>query len=497
MSQSLTTRTLNGFTWSTASMVANSVVQIGYMAIMSRLLEPAAFGLVAMAGIILRFGSYFANMGMGQALIQKKELENEDIRAAFTSSLLLGLFFGGGIYLLAPLALYIFDDINVIHIIRVMSLSFLFTSLNTTSVSLLRRRLEFRLLSIVEIFSYVVVYAGTGITLAINGFGVWSIVFAGLSQSLSSAILLYLLVRHDIRLLFNWNRYKPLLSFGGRISFIGFLEFLGSNLDKIAIGHFLGAGMLGLYDRIFILIQMPIQNLTSSISKVLFPALSTIQSETKRLKNIYLSSISLVGYVIIPACVGASVAADELVLVLLGEKWATAIPVFQILAFVTPLNLLSHFGGVVCEARGVLNAKVWLQVIYFMLLAVLFYSFNKYGLIGFAYSLLIAEFIRHISYIFITHSFLQYKFGEAARSYFPPIISAIIIGVAMYLLKQVLIQLAVPMGLRLTIEIPFGALLLIMLMFFNFNRSIRIVLNDRLISKINLFQGPFFANFFK
>lgn len=93
--KNLTTTTLHSMTWTTAATVVTSVMQIGYTAVMARLLPPAAFGLVALAGVVLRFGTYFAQMGMAQAIIQKPELTEEDIRAAFTSSALLGVLFFG------------------------------------------------------------------------------------------------------------------------------------------------------------------------------------------------------------------------------------------------------------------------------------------------------------------------------------------------------------------------------------------------------------------
>ena len=105
---------------------------------MARLLEPAAFGLVAMAGLILRFGSYFAQMGIERAVIQKKEINEEDIRSSFTLSVFLGIFFFLLLWFLAPLALYIFNNEKVVIIIKVMAFSFLITGLSTTSLGILK-----------------------------------------------------------------------------------------------------------------------------------------------------------------------------------------------------------------------------------------------------------------------------------------------------------------------------------------------------------------------
>lgn len=160
---------------------------------MARLLDPAAFGLVAMSGVVLRFGSYFAQMGIGPALVQKENLSAEDISAGFTSCFLLSIIFFILAWLLAPLSTYLFDNTALIPIIRVMALSFVLTGLSTTATSLLRRNLEFGSLAIIDIASYALGYGAVGVVLAFNGFGVWSLVVAALSQGVLSASLAYLL----------------------------------------------------------------------------------------------------------------------------------------------------------------------------------------------------------------------------------------------------------------------------------------------------------------
>ena len=103
-------------TWTTAATIVTSVLQIGYTAVMARLLPPAAFGLVALAGVVLRFGGFFAQMGMAQAIVQKPELTDEDVRAAFTSSVLLGAVFAGAMVVGAPLARLVFQQHQVVQL---------------------------------------------------------------------------------------------------------------------------------------------------------------------------------------------------------------------------------------------------------------------------------------------------------------------------------------------------------------------------------------------
>src|SRR4028118_2182460 len=144
MSQTLTSKTIRGVQWTTISTIFVSITQIGSMSIMARLLDPSAFGIIAISGVILRFASYFANMGLSQALVQKEEVTTYNIRAAFTASLLLSSFFYLVIWLLAPFATKIMANSDVTPIVRVMGLNFIIGGLGSAAYSLIRRSLEFK-----------------------------------------------------------------------------------------------------------------------------------------------------------------------------------------------------------------------------------------------------------------------------------------------------------------------------------------------------------------
>ena len=482
MNENLTSKTFHGLKWSYFSTIVNALLQIGFTAIMARLLEPAAFGLIAMAGVVLRFGAYFAQMGVGQALIQKAELTQEEIRAAFTSSALLGVAFSLLTYLIAPLGLLIFDVPEVVPVIRWMGFSFLFTGLSTTAVSLLRRKLDFRSLAIIEIVSYVIGYGLIGVAFASVGFGVWSLVAATLSQNILTMALSYLFNRHRVSLIFGWKFYKPLYSFGSRISFISFFEFIGSNLDTIAIGHFLGPASLGIYNRAFMLVTLPLYYFTTSFSKVLFPAFSKIQLELERLKNAYLSSITLTAAIVIPTCIGIMVAAQEIVLVLLGPKWTAAIPVLRILSLAVPMSMLLHFGGVLCDATANLNKKFMLQLNYVVMLAILFFLFRRYGVIGFATAVVIGELVRNVAYLLLMRRILSSSYKELFLAHKPGLINGFSIGAAIFLATEALHGAGSPIWLTFSIQLILGSFLIVFLTLVKPQKRLREEIRRRLVS---------------
>ena len=362
MSGTLTSSTLHGLKWSYASNLTIGFLQIGLTAVLARLLEPKAFGLVAMAGVVLRFGSYFAQMGMGRAIVQKHTLTAEDVRVAFTFSTGLSLLFFFLFWLGTPIATWSFDMPELSSLLPVLAFSFVLTGISTTAVGLLRREFNFRLLGLAEILGYVLGYGFVGIFAALSGAGAWSLVYASLTQSAVLAFLALGFTRHEVKPLFSWKRARALLSFGGKISVIGFLEFIGSNLDVLAIGKVLGATSLGLYNRAYMLVNVPMQYLSRSLSRVLLTSFSKIQNEQERVEQSFRMAMLFMGALLFPLCFGIVGGAREIVLAILGEQWTDSIPILRILALSTPFMLLSHVEAVLLEATAKLKIKVYVQL---------------------------------------------------------------------------------------------------------------------------------------
>jgi len=421
---------------------------------MARLLEPAAFGLVAMAGIILRFGGYFAQMGVGSALIQKEDLTSADIRAAFTSSALLGLLFAGITYFAAPLGLYIFDSREVVPIIRVMGLSFFLSGLSTTALSLLRRRLDFRSLAVIEIISYVIGYGVVGIILALEGLGVWSLVIASLSQAGLTVLLAYLCERHILVPSTHWGTHSKLLSFGGRLSVISFLEFIGFNVDTLVIGRVWGAGSLGIYTRSFSIVNLPVQYLTVTFPKVLFPSFAQIQKDIPRLRSAYYSGTMLVAVVAMPLSFAMIPAARELVLTLLGNQWTSGIVILQILAIFVPFNMGTILPAVVCDSTGKLNPKLFLQLSFVGLVIALIAVAYPYGVQVIAAMVVMANIMRFIAYQMLMRKMISISYRDIVKAHVPGLLisAAVVAGIAVvrWLLESL------PTGALLLVEILVG-----------------------------------------
>jgi len=458
--ENLKSAAVRGVQWTTASTVATSIMQIGYTAVMARLLEPAAFGLVAMAGVVLRFGTYFAEMGLGHAIVQRTTISKRDIRAAFTASFGLGVGVALLALLLAPLAVFFLKNADVVPLVRTQALGFVFVGLGITATSLLRREMRFESIAKIEIAAYVLGYGGVGVTLAWAGAGVWSLVAASLAQQLLVALMSYLTVRHSLKFIFGWPAYAPLLGYGSRVSVISFLEFINGNLDTLLIGRLLGTVLLGIYNRAYMLLYLPMYFLTNSLARVAFPAFSKVQDDVPRVRSLYLTSSTLVATVVLPLCAGVAVAAPEMVRALLGEGWEQSIPILRVLCISIPLSMTTMFAGIVADARANLRQKIILNIEFMVLLASLFWFLHGYGLYGIAAAIGTGEVVRTFLYMRITHNDIGIPYRRLLAMYLPGLLNAMAVGLGILAVSVLLRSAGSPHLLTLLLQMLTGALVL-------------------------------------
>ena len=460
---SLTSVTLQGLKWSYLSSFFNVGLQVGVTAVLARVLTPEAFGVVAMAMLFLKFGQYFAQLGVGQAVVQRAELSDRDVRTAFTSAFLLGALFCALFAALAPLTAVLFPKADgVVAIARFMSLTFLAGGLTAATQGLLRRRFAFRSIALAEMGSYVLGYAAVGLALALAGFGAWALAIASVSQAMIGAGVYLVLCRADLGLGLHRDSLIKIYSFGGRVSLIGFEEFIASNLDTLWTARALGPTALGYYTRATNLAIAPLFYVTMSLWRVLLPAFSRVQNELVRLRGAYLQTITLVAIIVMPTSWGAAAAASEIVLTLLGPKWTPAIPVLRVLALAVPFILLTDFAAVVCEATAILNAKIAITAARIVLVLVLLAVLARYGIVGVAGAYGLSAIVTHVAYAVVTVRRLAIPVGDILRTYVPAAPVGVAVGLGLLALHAVLQALDWPSPAILTIQLAVGLAVLLL-----------------------------------
>ncbi len=329
------------------------VANLAYTATLSRLLAPAAFGLVAVANLVVLFVQFFARMGLGSALVQKPDLSEEEIRAASTAGIAVGLACMVLVWILAPALAALFRAPGLPPVLRGLSVSFVFMGWSMTGLGLLRRELRFRTLSIILAGTYVFAYLVVGVGLALLGAGVWSLVAASVTHTAALAIAQYAILRHPLRPVLRWEPYQAVCGYGTRLAGAHLLDYGGSNLDTLTVSRVASTAVLGQYTRAYYLVFQPLTNyLAQALTNVLFSTLSRIQQDLDRLHRAYFSILSIGNLMLFPICAGIAVAAHELVLVVLGPQWNVAVGLVPWFALAGGCHVVSQLTQLLADARG-------------------------------------------------------------------------------------------------------------------------------------------------
>lgn len=451
-------KTIHGIGWGGLSTGVNVLFQLVFMVVMARLLDPVHFGLIAIANVMLRFLTYFAQLGVGPALIQKPELTDGDIRAALTVSLGISILCTIGALLAAPFIADYFAMPMLEPVIQALSVNFLLGGLSAVSMSLLRRDMRFKHVAIVEIIAYVLGYGLVGVALAYHDYGVWALVGAVLSQSSLNALLAYLFCRHTVGWRHHKHQRRHFVSFGTRYSLIGFIEFLSGSLDALIVGKFFGPAAAGIYGRAALLSNLPVQQPANIITRALFPVISRL-GEQRQIASLQISMLVLGSYAF-AISLGMIAAAPDIVWVLLGEKWLEAVPLLQILALAVAPQYLSHLIGVTLDAMGELKPKLRIQAGVLVLQIAAFVVLLPHGVPGVAAAIVLIEWVRFTLMAELAARLLRPPVREFALI-FAIMLSAGLVSFAMVWLAAQALPSAVPRWLHLLAEIFAGGIALL------------------------------------
>jgi lipopolysaccharide exporter len=419
----LTAQTAYGLRWFYLSTVTLMVANLAYTATISRLLDPVAFGLMAMANLVVLFAQFFARMGLASALVQKQELSEEEIRASSSAGIVLGLACLAVIWILAPAVAALFRAPTLPPILRALGVSFVFMGWSMTGLGLLRRQLRFRILSVISMGAYIFGYLVVGVGLALLGAGVWSLVAASVASTAIQAVWQYAVVRHPLRPVLRWQPYRAVCSYGARLSGAHVMNYIGGNLDTFTVSRVASAAALGQYTRAYYLVYQPLGNyVAQALTNVLFSALSRIQQDLARLRRAYLSVLSLGNLVLFPICAGIAVAAQELVQVVLGPQWGLAVGLVPWFALAGGCNVASQLTQLLADARAELNRSLAVQTAYILGLAVLILlalPFLSHGVWVIAAAVAAAETLRYVGYLALARRVLRLPLKRVALAHAP------------------------------------------------------------------------------
>ena len=323
---------IRGIIWSLIQRWGSQAITFTVFLLLARLLEPQAFGLIALATVFLAFVQIFADQGFSSAIIQRGNLEPEHLDTAFWVNVSIGTLLTIIVVTAAGLVAAFLKEPDLVPVLRWLSFSFPLTALSSVQEAILTRELNFKALmlrSLLGIFSGGI----AGVTMALLGFGVWALVGRQLIDAIVDVVVLWTMSRWRPGFRISLRHCKELFSYG--INLIGFriVNFFNRRSGEFLIGYLLGSVALGYYTIAYRIVLIFIEVMIGAIQKLAFPVFSRMQFDLKRLRQAYLEAIQLTSLVAFPVFLGLSVLAPEIIVVAFGEQWIPSISVMQILGF--------------------------------------------------------------------------------------------------------------------------------------------------------------------
>ncbi len=330
---SLKSSVISSLFWKFFERIGTQGVQFIVAIVLARLLAPSDFGLIALVTVFIAIANVFVQSGLNTALIQKKNADNIDFSTVFYASLGLSLVLYGVLFVGAPLiAKFYNNQTSLIPVIRVLGLILLLGAVNSIQEAYVARNMMFKKLFYRSIGA--IIPAGTiGVICAYKGLGVWALVAQQLSNSLLVCIIMWFTVKWRPSLIFSFERWKQLFSFGWKLLCSGLLDTVFRNLQNLIIGKFFSPADLGFYNRGDQFPNLIVNNINTSIQSVMLPSFSSLQDDRVRLKSVARRAISISSFAILPLMAGLAAVAEPLTIVVLGEKWLPAAPFIQICCF--------------------------------------------------------------------------------------------------------------------------------------------------------------------
>ncbi|UCD75707.1 MAG: lipopolysaccharide biosynthesis protein, partial [Phycisphaerales bacterium] len=329
--------------------------------VLAAILGPKDFGVVAMAMAYILFIEMLVAQGMGAAIIQRRELTSDHLDSVFWLIVAASLILAGVSVALSPWWAAVNDLPELTAVIRVLSLSIPIKGLTVVQHALLQRKMDFRSLALLTGASSVVGGA-VGVSLALTGCGVWSLVAQQLTDSAAAALVMWAVSGWRPRLRFSVRRARELLGFSGGVFASQLGVYTAAQADAVLMGIFFGPLAVGLYRLADRLVRVLLEVATRSIQIVSLPHFSSLQDEPERLKDAVLTCIRLSATITIPAMAILAAVGDEL-MALLGEKWAPSAAVLPVLVIMGSTKAITLFAGPLLLAKGrakTVAALVWL-----------------------------------------------------------------------------------------------------------------------------------------
>ncbi|MEM6350534.1 MAG: lipopolysaccharide biosynthesis protein [Cyanobacteria bacterium P01_D01_bin.14] len=402
---------------------------------LARLLGPESLGLISLAGAFVAFARIFINQGFSQAIVQRHNLKSAHLDTAFWINLAISVLVVFFLTLLSsPIAIG-FKEPLLAPILRWLSLGIIIDALSSIQQAVLQREFAFDALAKRSLVG-ILVGGIVGLSMALLGFGVWSIVVHMLITSLVKVIILWKLSNWRPGFQVNLEAFREIFSFGINIICISLLNFVTRHADDFLIGYFLGPIALGYYSVAYRLLLSVTKVLIGVFHKIALPVFSRLQDQPIKLREVLYSAVELTNLVAFPIFIGIILLAPELVMVIFGEQWLPSVPAMQVLNFLGILYGGFYYNSPLMIALGKPSWSLALKFLQAIGNVVGFMIAVHWGITAVASAYVIRSYIMAPLTVWVIKKLIKIKVLTYLEKYMTPLLASLLMSFSVLFCKH-------------------------------------------------------------
>ena len=428
----LDTKIMRGSVWTAFGYGGQQLLSFVSVLVLVRLVDPKAFGLVALASPFLVALQYIQESGLGAALVHRRRDVRRAAATVLVFSPLFSLVLYAATFLAAPTVAGWFHTPELSNVLRVLGLIVILRSIGIVPSALIERAMGFRLRAQVDLGSVVAQFT-VAVACAFAGLGVWALVLGQLSSQAVSSLLYWRFtpLRPRIRDA-SLRVLRELGAYGRFVSSSNLLNLVNSSADNMIVGRLLSATQLGYYAVAYRLATMPNSVIGYIVGRVMFSVYSAVQHDLESVKRVYLQNLQRIAIFALPVSVGLIVAARPIVLVLLGARWEPVVAPLRLLAAFTLPKLFFAPAGELFKGLGRPKLNLVFGIAFtVVLLPCLWVFVSAFGLLGAPLALIAGQAAGGFPAFVTSARILGIRMGELLSALAPPAMTAALVGVVL------------------------------------------------------------------
>lgn len=461
---SLRERMLRGSKWTTLSVAVSMVTQALQFVVLARFLAPHELGAFAVVAVLTAYTEVFVGMGLTQALIQRRDITSDEVSSVFWLNLAVGAVLSLSLVAVAGPVAVLFDAPSVKGLVMISAISFFLTVLGQSPFAQINRELRFDLAARGEVIGFLAGFAVMTV-LAVAGAGALApvlgmVVLAGTrTASYWLGARRYMLPRWHFR----FADTRRFLTFGALQFVDGVLNVTTNQLSTAVTGRMISTSAMGGYTLAYTASVNVPAKINPIITRIMFPAFATIQSDPARMNRGYLIVTRAVALASTPGLIGLAVVAPDAVTVLFGERWLWIVPIIRILAFVAIFRAVGNPIGPLITAADRLRLGLGVNVVKTsLLIPIVILGGAIGGATGIAGGLLVFSVLGFFFGYFILHRVLRTPFIPYVAASFGATIASVPMALAVWGTSSLMADLTSSALLRLVVSALVGVLVLLL-----------------------------------